>query len=118
MLFKTVKEKEESLKLIVAVFVSFSKKLNLCFFVFFLNFMQNPWVDLIDQEMVTYESTLIALLWTEEITVSYHHHYKQNCDPDSDWNVGTGNEYNHFLRFPLKIFFQQLYYSNYMYLIW
>lgn len=50
---------------------------------------KNPWVDLIDLEMVNYESTLRALLWTEEITVSYHHHYKQNSDTDSDWNVGT-----------------------------
>lgn len=56
----------------------------------FFCFIQNPWVDLIDLEMVNYESTLRALLWTEEITVSYHHHYKQNSDTDSDWNVGTG----------------------------
>ncbi|XP_014790390.1 ectopic P granules protein 5 homolog [Octopus bimaculoides] len=50
---------------------------------------KSPWMELIDMNMLTYESLTLALVWTEEITVSYHHQYKQKSKTDSNFRVST-----------------------------
>ncbi|GAB1606783.1 ectopic P granules protein 5 homolog, partial [Argonauta hians] len=50
---------------------------------------KNPWLELIDMNLLVYESGSLALLWTEEITVSYQHQYKQKTKVDSGSRPST-----------------------------